>query len=48
MMMDANMDGLISEVEENHDIIIPDNQKSRFKRYDNKIKSLVLENRLIK
>lgn len=47
-MMQADMDSFIKEVSEEHQIIVPDDEKKRFERYDAKIKSLVLENKLIK
>ena len=47
-MMQTDMDSFINEVSEEHQIIVPDDEKKRFKRYDAKIKYLVLENKLIK
>lgn len=47
-LMDANMDEFIADIENSHKIIIPSRQVEHYKKYDKKIKQLVLENKLIK
>lgn len=47
-LMDANMDEFIADIENSHKIIVPKKQAEHYKKYDKKIKQLVLENKLIK
>ena len=47
-LMNADVCSFIDEVEERHKIIVPSQQKEHYKRYEHKVKSLVLENKLIK
>lgn len=47
-MMNANVCSFIHEVEQRHKILVPQQQKEHYKRYEQKVKSLVLENKLIK
>lgn len=48
LIMDANMPKFIDEVEEKHQIIVPDYCKGRYIKYDDEIKKLILKNKLIK
>lgn len=48
LIMRADMQSFINEVEDKHKILVPSEYKELYKKHDTKIKRLVLENKLIK
>lgn len=47
-LIDANISSFIAQIEDTHKILVPSEQKKHYKKYETKIKKLVLENKLIK
>ena len=48
LIINANMATLIEEVEDKHQILVPDHYKTNYKHHDSEIKRLILKHKLIK